>query len=80
MNVVYRGITNHIRLTIPNAIRTEASAPGLKKIDDFGNYTFYPRAGRNVDILISGIMPNNDTIYRIKKLRILHIGITNRNF
>lgn len=74
MNVVYRGITNPMRIAIPNAVRIEATAPGLKKIDEFGNYNFIPRSGNHVDINILGIMPNNDTIHVTKKIRIKNIG------
>ena len=74
MNVVYRGVFNPIRITLPNAVKTEASAPGLKKVDDYGNYTFVPHSGKTVDINVLGIMPNNDTIHETKRLRIKSIG------
>jgi len=74
MNVVYRGIFNPITISIPYAIKVEASAPGLKKIDDFGNYQLSPGSGLNVDILIKGIMPNGDTVTNTKTLRIKDIN------
>lgn len=75
MNVVYRGIFNPMTILIPNAIKVEASAPGLKKINDFGNYQISPGSGLNVDILIIGIMPNGDTITNTKTLRIKDINV-----
>ena len=73
MNVVYRGVLNPMRITIPGAIKTEVSAPGLRKIDKFGNYTMVPQSGWDVEVLVTGIMPNMDTISVIKKLRIKDI-------
>jgi len=70
MNVVYRGFSNPIKVAIPNTISLEASAPGLKKVDDFGNYTMYPQHGKTVSIKISGTLANGDSITRIKTLRI----------
>lgn len=74
MNIVYRGVTNPVKISVPNAIKVVASAPGLKKIDEYGNYTFTPGAGRIIDVNILAIMPNGDTIKSIKKLRIKDIG------
>lgn len=73
MNVVYRGISNPVSINVANAIKVEASAPGLKKIDEFGNYAMVPTSGNHVDINVLGIMPNNDTITEIKRLRIKNI-------
>lgn len=74
MNVVYRGVNNPMTISMPNAVKIEASALGLKKIDDFGNYELSPGSGLKVDVLIKGIMKNGDTIEDIKTFRIKDIN------
>ncbi|WP_299098387.1 GldM family protein [uncultured Winogradskyella sp.] len=74
MNVVYRGVTNPIYITIPHALSFEASAPGLKKNDSIGNYIMYPGSGTTVDILIKATLKNGKEFTQIKTLRIRDIG------
>ncbi|WP_412986978.1 GldM family protein [Pontimicrobium sp. IMCC45349] len=74
MNIVYRGVTNPVKISVPNAIKVVASAPGLKKIDEYGNYTFTAGGGKTVEVKIMAIMPNGDTIKSTKTLRIKNLS------
>lgn len=74
MNIIYRGVRNPIKISMPHAIKIEAIGEGLSKIDDFGNYTLIASSGNFVDVNVLGIMPNTDTISRTKRLRIKNIG------
>lgn len=74
MNVVYRGISNPIYISKPNVISLVASAPGLKKIDSFGNYALSPRQGKTLDIQIKSKLKNGDSLTEIKTLKIRDIG------
>ena len=74
MNVVYRGVSNPMTISMPDAVKFEASAPGLKKIDDYGNYQLAPGSGLKVDVSIKGIMKNGNVIEEIKNYRIKDIG------
>jgi gliding motility-associated protein GldM len=74
MNVVYRGISNPITISIPgvanNAVK--ASAPGLRKVK--GNtYNLTPGKGREVVINVSGTMSNGEPVSDKQKFRIKDI-------
>ena len=70
MNVVYRGIPNPIYIAKPNALSFEVSAFGLKKVDNYGNYTLNPGSGKTVDLKIRSKLKNGDSLTEIKTLRI----------
>lgn len=74
MNVVYRGVSNPIYISKPKAISFEASAPGLKKVDNLGNYVLSTGLGNTVDIIIQSKLKNGNSLTEIKTLRIRDIG------
>jgi hypothetical protein len=74
MNVVYRGISNPIYIGIPHSLSFEASALGLKKIDNVGNYVLSPGSGKTVDILIKATLKDGSAFTEKKTLRIRDIG------
>ncbi|PNQ75008.1 hypothetical protein C1T31_02405 [Hanstruepera neustonica] len=74
MNVVYRGVSNPLTLSMPGTVSFEASAPGLKKVDNYGNYIMHPGSGLTVDIELRGKLPNGEIVTAIKTLRIKNIG------
>ena len=73
MNVVYRGIFNPIKIAMPGAVKIEANAKGLTKVDDYGNYKLAPGIGLTIDIEIKGTLRNGKIIKDIKTLRIKNI-------
>lgn len=74
MNVVYRGIFNPIKIAMPRAIKIEANAKGLRKVDGFGNYELAPGVGKTITIDVKGTMRNGKVINDTKTLRIKNIG------
>lgn len=74
MNVVYRGVSNPLTLSMPRTVSFEASAPGLKKLDDYGNYVMSPGSGLTVDIEMKGTLPNGEIVSEAKTLRIKDIS------
>lgn len=74
MNAVYRGVFNPIKISMSKAIKIEASGPGLRKLDDDGNYSLVPTSGNEVIIEVKGFMIDNDTVVKRKRLRIKNIG------
>lgn len=74
MNVVYRGVSNPIYISKPNAVSFEASAPGLKKLDSLGNYVLSAGLGKTVEVIIHSKLKNGNTITEIKTLRIRDIS------
>ena len=75
MNVVYRGVPNHIYISKPNVVSFEATAFGLKKLDNFGNYNLNVGTGRTIDITIKSKLKNGDSLTEIKTLRIKDISV-----
>ncbi len=73
-NVVYRGISNPIYISKPNAISFEATATGLKKIDSLGNYNLSPGSGNTLDVVIKSKLKNGDSLTETKTLRIKDIS------
>ena len=73
MNVVYRGISNPIKIAMPGAVKIKATAKGLTKVDEFGNYKLAPGVGRTMDIQITGTLKNGNVITDTKTLRIKNI-------
>lgn len=68
---VYRGIPNPITIQVPNAKSVKVSCEGLKKIDEFGHYTFNPGAGTRATVKIEAIMNSG---LKYKDSVILRIG------
>ena len=75
MNVVYRGVANPIYISKPNVVSFEATAFGLKKLDNFGNYNLNVGTGRTIDITIKSKLKNGDSLTEIKTLRIKDISV-----
>lgn len=72
MNVVYRGLPNPITITfagIPND-KVNASAPGLTRGSKPGEYTLTPGGGTDVTVVVTGKLPNGQTVTDKKIFRI----------
>ncbi|WP_425234565.1 gliding motility protein GldM [Ulvibacterium sp.] len=74
MNVVYRGVSNPMSISIPGIPNNKvtASAPGLTKRNG-SSYVMNPGKGRTVKIVASGILPDGQRIstpatFRIKDI------------
>ncbi|MUU79850.1 GldM family protein [Winogradskyella endarachnes] len=74
MNVVFRGVSNPIYISKPNAVSFEATAFGLRKLDSLGNYILSPGTGKTVDITIKSKLKNGDSLIETKTLRIKDIS------
>jgi gliding motility-associated protein GldM len=74
MNVVYRGVSNPITISIPGIPdnRVSASAPGLKKVSG-SKYAMNPGTGRTVTISASGTLPDGQTVSSSSEFRIKDI-------
>ncbi|PCH77537.1 MAG: gliding motility protein GldM [Flavobacteriaceae bacterium] len=75
MNVVYRGVSNPMTISIPgipdNKVR--ATANGLSKVGGSGKYTMSPQGGSEVTINVSGSLPNGDNVSSSMSFRIKDI-------
>jgi len=85
-NIVYRGINNPLKIAVPGAKSFTATAAGLTKIDDKGNYNFTVTAipGDSVTIKLDIIMAHKKVIHEQKVFEIrdipnLHATIGNRH-
>ncbi len=74
MNVVYRGVSNPMTISIPGIPdnKVSASAPGLRKVNG-SRYVMNPGTGREVTISASGVLPDGQRIstpatFRIKDI------------
>lgn len=74
MNVVYRGVTNPMTISIPGIPnnRVRASAPGLKPVSG-SKYAMNPGTGREVTITARGTLPDGAPISTSSKFRIKDI-------
>ncbi|WP_276388428.1 gliding motility protein GldM [Eudoraea chungangensis] len=74
MNVVYRGVSNPMSISIPGIPNNKvtAKAPGLKKRDG-SKYVMNPGTGRNVVITASGVLPDGQTVSSKSEFRIKDI-------
>ncbi|MBS9766902.1 MAG: gliding motility protein GldM [Flavobacteriaceae bacterium] len=72
MNVVYRGISNPMTISIPgipdNLVKV--SAPGLSKAGKSGKYIMRPGGGKTVTINVSGTLPNGTVVHTKQQFRI----------
>jgi gliding motility-associated protein GldM len=74
MNVVYRGVSNPMSISIPGIPnnKVSASAPGLSKRDG-SKYVMNPGTGRTVTITASGILPDGQRVSSKSEFRIKDI-------
>ena len=74
MNVVYRGVSNPMSITIPGIPnnKVSASAPGLSKRSG-SSYVMNPGKGRNVTITASGTLPDGQRVSSRSEFRIKDI-------
>ncbi|SFW37511.1 gliding motility-associated protein GldM [Sinomicrobium oceani] len=71
MNVVYRGVSNPITISIPGIPdnNVSASASGLSKVSG-SKYVMNPGSGRTVNITASGTLPDGQRISTTSEFRI----------
>ncbi|KOS05336.1 hypothetical protein AM493_04295 [Flavobacterium akiainvivens] len=74
---LYRGIENKLILTVPGAKSFKATAPGLKKINDNGDYIFNVSAvkGDKVDVDFEVTLHGDSLIYYKEQYEILNIEL-----
>jgi gliding motility-associated protein GldM len=74
MNVVYRGVSNPISISMPGVSenKIKASAPGLSKTGK-GKYTMTPPKQREVTINVSATLPNGKGVTSKKLFRVKDI-------
>ena len=74
MNVVYRGVSNPMTISIPGVPdnKVSASAPGLSKRSG-SKYVMNPGKGRTVKITASGVLPDGQRISTPAEFRIKDI-------
>ncbi|WP_299136519.1 gliding motility protein GldM [uncultured Tenacibaculum sp.] len=74
MNVVYKGLSNPLTISIPGVPGNKviASAPGLKRVKG-NSYVMRPKGNGEVTIRVSGTLPNGTKISSNKKFRIKDI-------
>lgn len=74
MNVVYRGVSNPMSISIPGIAdnKVRASAPGLTQRSG-SKYVMNPKTGRTVTIKASGTLPDGQTVSSSSEFRIKDI-------
>jgi gliding motility-associated protein GldM len=74
MNVVYRGVTNPMTISIPGIpdSKVSASGPGLSKASG-SRYSMNPGTGRTVTITASGTLPDGQRVSSNSEFRIKDI-------
>jgi gliding motility-associated protein GldM len=79
MNVVYRGVPNPMTISIPGIPDNLVSANGngLTRAAGSGKYIMTPSAGREVNIQVSGKLPNGQTVSSSQVFRIKDIPAPN---
>ncbi|WP_157560130.1 GldM family protein [Kordia algicida OT-1] len=73
MNIVYRGVENHVKIAVPNALNFSVMAPGLK-LKENGHYVLRPTTGNEVTFHIVAEMRNGEQLKFEKVFRIHEIG------
>lgn len=79
VNIVYRGITNPIKIAVPGVKSFKAEASGkLEKVDSLGNYLWNVTAvsGLKANIKITATMPDDSVIHEEKEFEIREINPT----
>jgi hypothetical protein len=77
LNVVYRGISNPIKIAVPGAKSFTVTADGfntIEKKDDFGNYILKAGAGKEVKIHIEAQMQDGSDLHEEKVFRIYQLA------
>ncbi|WP_224485596.1 type IX secretion system protein PorM/GldM [Robertkochia aurantiaca] len=74
MNVVYRGVSNPLTISIPGIPdnKVSASAPGLKRVSG-SKFSMFPGTGRSVKISASGTLPDGQRVGSTTEFRIKDI-------
>ena len=74
MNVVYRGLSNPLTISIPGVPgnKVSASAPGLRRVKG-DSYVMSPKGGNEVNIVVNGKLPDGRGVRSVKKFRIKDI-------
>lgn len=74
MNVVYRGLSNPLTISIPGipGNKVTATAPGLKRTNG-DSYIMNPGGGNEVTIKVNGTLPGGTPVSSSKKFRIKDI-------
>ncbi|MBE7689340.1 type IX secretion system motor protein PorM/GldM [Tenacibaculum piscium] len=74
MNVVYRGLSNPLTISVPGVSgnKVSASAPGLRRVKG-DSYMMSPGSGNEVTIRVSATLPGGGKISTPKKYRIKDI-------
>jgi gliding motility-associated protein GldM len=72
MNVVYRGVTNPISISFAGIgeDKVSASAPGLSPAGGKGKYNMNPGQGNETTIVVTGKLPNGQSVSDKKTFRI----------
>ena len=75
MNVVYRGVANPMTISIPGIPDNlvNASGSGLSKASGTGKYIMTPVSGRDVKIIVTGKLPNGQSVSSSQDFRIKDI-------
>ena len=75
MNVVYRGVSNPMTISIPGISDNKviATASGLSKVTGSGKYIMNPQGGNEVTIRVSGTLPDGDKVSNSMSFRIKDI-------
>jgi hypothetical protein len=86
-SILYRGITNPVKILVNNAKSFTATAPGLKQIDDSGNYEFNVTgvSGTTLTVDIDIILNNGEHkkeqhFFEIREIDFPYIKIGNIKF
>lgn len=75
MNVVYRGVSNPMTISIPGVPDNlvKASAPGLRPVSGSGKYVMVPQQGKEVTIRVTGKLPDGSPVSSSMAFRIKDI-------
>jgi len=75
MNVVYRGVSNPITISMPGISNNKviATAPGLHRVGSTEKYIMNPGKGRTVNIIVVGIRSDGVKVSSKKEFRIKDI-------
>jgi hypothetical protein len=66
-HILYRGISNPIKIAVPDAKSFTATAPGLEKLDNLGNYLFNVTSLAGTEVTLSIVILLNDGSYKAEK-------------
>jgi GldM C-terminal domain len=63
-HILYRGLSNPIKIAVPNAKSFTATAPGLEKKDEYGNYSFNITSVPGTEVTLSIVILLNNGSYK----------------